>query len=112
MFAVIYRGFIYPQQEKHYQEAWHCIAKYFIEHCGALGSALHKTTEGEYIAYSRWPDKAKRDAVWGENANPVPENIQQAIKVLKMCIDLGKSYDEIEMHVIHVIDDFLLTTAV
>lgn len=39
MFAVIYRSYLKSGTETMYQEAWHTVANYFIEHCGALGSA-------------------------------------------------------------------------
>lgn len=42
MHAVIYRGFVYPEKEQEYIEAWQKIALYFIKHRGAIGSALHK----------------------------------------------------------------------
>ncbi len=70
MFAVIYRAYIKTGMEEEYQKYWHKIATYFIENCGALGSCLHKTEEGYWLAYSRWPDKATRDAAWPSDAAP------------------------------------------
>lgn len=64
MFAVIYRGSILPGKEDEYQQAWMLVATYFKECRGALGSCLHKSETGEWIAYSRWPDKQTRDASW------------------------------------------------
>lgn len=65
MFAVIYRGYVKPNKEKEYRQLWHQIATYFVEKRGALGSCLHKTKEGLWLAYSRWPDK-KRAMLLGQ----------------------------------------------
>jgi hypothetical protein len=76
---------------------------YFREHRGALGSCLHKTEDGLWLAYSRWPDKATRDASWPSEGSPndqLPVSIQQAILGIKACIDQDKKYPEICMDVI------------
>ena len=90
MFAVIYRSYILPGQEAEYQRLWHQIATYFVEHRGAIGSCLHKSNEGYWLAYSRWPDKATRDASWpGDDApsDVLPKNIRLAIIDIKKCAD-------------------------
>lgn len=62
MFAVIYRAYMKPGLEMEYQQAWRKVATYFVEHRGALGSCLHQAEDGMWLAYSRWPDQATRDA--------------------------------------------------
>ncbi len=104
MFAVIYRGFIHPEREKEYQSAWRLVAHYFVTERGALGSTLHKTEKGEWLAYSRWPTRALRDAAW-LSSNGVPQEINAAIHTLKECIDSTKPYEEIFME---VMDELLL----
>lgn len=83
MFAVIYRGYIQPDLEEEYQKHWKTVATYFVAQRGALGSTLHKSEEGLWIAYSRWPDKATRDASWPSDQEPVnekfPDEVQNAI---------------------------------
>lgn len=99
MFAVIYRGFVFLDREKEYQKAWRQVADYFVTHCGALGSSLHKSDEGEWIAYSKWPDKETRDASWiGEVG--LSDEIKLAIKNLRDCVDREKPYEEIAMNLI------------
>ena len=109
MFAVIYRGRIYPGTEETYQGLWHKIAKYFLEHRGAYGSCLHKTPDGDWIAYSRWPDKATRDASWPQNGDELSQTLDPDIKAaildLKSCIDKNYPFQEICME---VTDDLLL----
>jgi NTP pyrophosphatase (non-canonical NTP hydrolase) len=102
-FAVIYRGFIVAGSEKKYQEAWRKVATHFIQNCGALGSALHKTEEGEWIAYSRWPSQTLRDKFWGHPEN-LPKKIKEAVQQMKECADATKPRSEIRLE---VVDDLI-----
>ncbi len=45
-FAVIYRGYLKPGREDDYQNAWQSVAQYFITHRGAIGSCLHRASDG------------------------------------------------------------------
>jgi hypothetical protein len=90
LFAVLYQGYVKQGRELEYRTAWHKIASYFIEKRGALGSSLHRTDEGLWVAYPCWPDRATRDASWpGEDApsSALPHEIRQAIITLKDCIE-------------------------
>lgn len=100
MFAVIYRGFIYLEKEYEYRKSWSMVAKYFTDHCGALGSTLHKIGEGEYLAYSRWPDKETRDKYWGKSQPTLHPQIEKAIETLKSCLDIERQQPEIQLQVI------------
>jgi len=103
MFAVIYQSYLKPGREDDYQSAWHQIASYFVEKRGALGSCLHRTDDGKWIAYSRWPDKATRDASWpGENApsHELPAEIRQAILTIKECMDQDRKIPDICMDMV------------
>lgn len=107
MFAVIYRGYIQEGRETEYQKLWHTIARYFKEQRGALGSCLYCSEDGMWLAYSRWPDKATRDASWSNDSavsNELPSEIQQAIVDIKDCIDQERALPEIAME---VVDDML-----
>lgn len=86
MFAVIYRGYISAENEEEYKQLWKIIASYFIEKRGALGSRLHKTKSGEFLAYSCWPDKKTRDYSWPGDDAPneiLPKEIKHAIVKIK-----------------------------
>jgi heme-degrading monooxygenase HmoA len=61
MYAVIYRWRVAPQHEAEFQRRWHEGTKDIATHYGGGGSRLHKTNNGEWIAYARWPNKADRD---------------------------------------------------
>jgi hypothetical protein len=108
MFAAIYQSYLKPGREADYQKAWRIVASYFIEKRGAIGSCLHRTEQGIWVAYSRWPDRATRDASWpGENApsNELPLEIRQAILLIKDCMDQDRKIPDINMD---VVTDFLL----
>src|SRR5580692_3225161 len=103
MFAVIYRSYIKPGLEEEYQKLWNQIANYFIQYRGAIGSCLHKTEDGIWLAYSRWPDKATRDASWSSDhhcANDLPDDIKEAIVKIKDCGDQNRKLSEISMEVV------------
>lgn len=90
MFAVIYQGYLKPGRENECQEAWNKVARYFIASRGAIGSCLHRTPDGLWVAYSRWPDKETRDNSWpGENApsTELPLEIRNAVLTIKDCLD-------------------------
>lgn len=104
MFAVIYRGYVRTGLEQQYVLYWKIIAAYFVNERGAIGSTLHKSEDGMWVAYSKWPDKATRDASWTNNKDNVhsgfPANILEAINGLKQCLDLERQLPEICMEII------------
>src|SRR4029079_8393238 len=99
MFAVIYRSYIKQELEDEYQRLWHQVANYFIQHRGAIGSCLHKTEDGIWLAYSRWPDKATRDASWSSDSTlrDLPHAINEAILKMKDCSDQNRKLPDICM---------------
>jgi hypothetical protein len=106
MFAVIYRFKLKPSQEIIYKQYWDKIVNFFLENCGAIGSCLHKGIDNLWIAYSRWPDKATRDAAWpGDNTpnHELSHEIREAIITMQNIKaenqDL-EQYDEIFLEVI------------
>ncbi|MCF6775910.1 antibiotic biosynthesis monooxygenase [Thiotrichales bacterium 19X7-9] len=111
MFVVIYRVYVKKSKEDEYQKLWRKVASYFVEYRGAIGSVLHKTDQGFFLAYSRWPDKQTRDASWpGEDApsDVLPEDIRQSILEMKSCVDQENKLPEITME---VVDDLLFNQA-
>lgn len=112
MFAVIYRFKLKPHQETIYKECWSKIVRYFIEKRGAIGSCLHKGKDDLWVAYSRWPDKATRDASWpGDNdapnhelSNEIREIIQQMQAIKKENQDL-EQYEEICLDVVMAMEN-------
>ena len=112
MFAVIYQAYLKPGREAEYRKAWNTVAKYFVQQRGALGSCLHQTSDGIWLAYSRWPDKKTRDASWPreneKSSTELPPDICKAVLIIKDCLDQERKLPEIHME---VIDDLLLQTS-
>lgn len=101
VFAVIYQGTVKAGREAEYQQAWREVATYFMKHRGSLGSALHRTESGLWLAYSRWPNKATRDASWPKDNAPsteLPDEIRQAVLCIKECLE--SQLPEIAMEVV------------
>ena len=112
MFAVIYRFKLKPHQESIYKECWDKIVKYFMESRGAIGSCLHKGTDGLWVAYSRWPDKATRDASWpSDNApsNELPNEIRAVILKMQAIKEENQDLEQYEEICLDVIKDKLLS---
>lgn len=104
MFAVIYQGYLKPGGENEYQEAWNTVAQYFIECRGAIGSCLHRTSDGLWVAYSRWPDKKTWDNSWpGENApsEKLPLEVRNAVLTIKGCLDCDRRIPDLCMEVVN-----------
>ncbi len=105
MFAVIYQGYVKADCEAEYIKAWNLIATYFVQNRGSLGSSLHRGEKGLWVAYSRWPNKAIRDASWPRQdedpSNQLPLEIQEAILILKNCFE--NQLPEICLEIIHEI---------
>jgi hypothetical protein len=108
MIAIIYRGYLKPNREADYRRAWHIVASYFVEKRGALGSCLHQAADGMWVAYSRWPDKATRDASWPGDDAPsfdLPDKVREAIIVIQDSTDQDRKLPEI---CLDVVEDLLL----
>lgn len=57
-FAVLYRWRIDETKRQEFVEAWATVTREIREHCGGLGSRLHRTPDGLYCAYAQWPSRA------------------------------------------------------
>lgn len=91
MIGILYRFILKHGMESQFQDHWQKLQNFYINEKDALGSTLYKTQENLWIAYSRWPDKATRDAAWPGHNDPdtkLPEEIQQTIKDLKECVEV------------------------
>ena len=74
-----------------------------MEKRGAVGSCLHRTTDGLWVAYSRWPDKKTRDASWpGEQApsSELPQEIREAVLTIKNCLDETRKIPDLCLDVV------------
>lgn len=105
MFAVLYQTYLRPGKESEFQSAWQIVANYFITQRGALGSCLHQGENGLWVAYSRWPSRAVRDASWPQGkdlpSSELPENVRKAIISIKDCMDEDRKIPDICLEVVN-----------
>ncbi|WP_432452784.1 MULTISPECIES: antibiotic biosynthesis monooxygenase family protein [unclassified Agarivorans] len=57
MFVVLFRWKLDEQHIQSFKEGWSEIIHFNVDKCGALGSRLHKASDGTWISYSQWPSK-------------------------------------------------------
>lgn len=63
--------------EEKFIEHWGHLTEYIHREFGGLGSRLHKTFNGEYIAYAQWPDSNSRNAdhPWTQEGREIQESM-------------------------------------
>ena len=82
MFCIIYRFKVKAGKKTQFIEAWSEVTVAYKESCGALGSRLHKSDSGEYIAYAQWPSREVR-----ETAN-LPESVTKGpVVMMRECCE-------------------------
>ncbi len=97
MFIALYRWKVKEGQEKNFQEGWHRRTEEIYQHCGSLGSRLHKAEAGIWVAYAQWPDRRTYD-----KAQSIPVVDAKARMMFRESIE--EAYPDICMN---VIDDLL-----
>ena len=55
VFAIIYKWKVTQGKEKEFERLWRESTLIIMKEYNSLGSSLHKTTDGYYMAYARWP---------------------------------------------------------
>jgi heme-degrading monooxygenase HmoA len=61
MFAVIYRWQVAPGREAEFTKAWFRCSTQIKKRFGSYGSRLHRSDDGLFISYGRWPSAAARE---------------------------------------------------
>lgn len=61
MIIVLYKWRVDPSKEDVFAENWSVITRHYLEHCGSLGSRLHKGSDGFHYGYAKWPDNETRE---------------------------------------------------
>ncbi|WP_421807528.1 antibiotic biosynthesis monooxygenase family protein [Flagellimonas sp.] len=77
MYAVIYEFKVIQSQEEAFETLWQMVTEGFMQHAGGLGSRLHKTETGVYIAYAQWPDKKAWETAKQKLPKTATENLQR-----------------------------------
>jgi Antibiotic biosynthesis monooxygenase len=55
--VVVYRWIVDAGHENAFEQAWSSMTDIIRDRYGGLGSRLHRTTDGRFVAYAQWPDK-------------------------------------------------------
>jgi len=97
MFVVQYRWRLLPGTEDAFRAAWRAMTEAIRARHGTSGSRLHRTDDGELLAYAVWPSRQ----AW-EAARAQPSSDPQAGAAMRACI--AHSYDPTPLA---VIDDLL-----
>ncbi len=82
MFAVLYRWRVREDMELEFQRAWELLTREFRDRAGSLGSRLHRSAEGEWVAYAQWPSRE----VW-ESARVESAEGKAALELLSRAAD-------------------------
>ncbi|BDW93729.1 antibiotic biosynthesis monooxygenase [Muricauda ruestringensis] len=99
MYAVIYRFKVIQGKEVAFENLWRAVTKAFMAHAEGLGSRLHKTEAGVYIAYAQWPSKNH----WKSAKEKLPESDLEIIQNMNDCCETATV-----LHQMEVMDDLLV----
>ena len=69
-FCVIYRFKVRPGMEESFKEGWSRLTEAIRETRGGMGSRLHKTDNGWWLAYAQWPDRQHWESSQTANESP------------------------------------------
>ncbi|MGD2133418.1 MAG: antibiotic biosynthesis monooxygenase [Maricaulaceae bacterium] len=59
--VVLYRFDIKPDKEADFVAAWARLTDVIRQEHGTFGSRLHRSADGTYLAYARWPSREAFD---------------------------------------------------
>ena len=82
VFAVIYRWTLKPGTEDRFRDAWRTMTEAILARSGTSGSRLHRTDNGEVVAYAVWPSRERWEA-----AGKLPPASAEALTTMRDCIE-------------------------
>jgi heme-degrading monooxygenase HmoA len=85
--------------ELEFIDAWQKMTELIRDYEGGLGSRLHKSEKGEFIAYTQWPDKE----TWFTAGRKLPKEAEEVRNVMR------EKCSSIEtIHELSVVSDLLV----
>lgn len=97
MFCVVYRFHVRQDEEEQFQAGWKALTEILKAQNGALGSRLHRDSNGAWIAYAQWPD----EPTWSSCNNTSPE-AERARKLMSDSKVEGKETEVLfKLNVLH-----------
>jgi quinol monooxygenase YgiN len=77
-FYVLYRWRLHDGKEAVFERAWETITLRLRAERGALGSRLHRASDGTWAAYAAWPDRSAWER--SRQAGPVDERASSLLQ--------------------------------
>lgn len=94
----LFRWKIKTGKEEQFIKAWAYITVALRDHCGSLGSRLHKGNDGFYYGYAQWPSvEARAAAVWDN------DEMNDSRRLMKDAIE--ESFPDV---ILNPLEDFLI----
>jgi heme-degrading monooxygenase HmoA len=93
VFAIHYRWRLKPGTDETFCAAWRTMTEAIRASHGSNGSRLHRTDDGEYVAYAVWPSREAWQAALGQ----APSD-PAAAAAMRDCID--ESYGALPLEVV------------
>ena len=81
MFAILYRWKLKPGTEETFRDAWKAMTETIKAKYGTGGSRLHRTDDGDFVAYAVWPHREH----WGATGK-LPSTNPEASARMRACI--------------------------
>lgn len=101
-FTILYRWRLHPGKEQQFIEVWSRNTPEIIKRCGGLGSRLHKSEDGIWVAYAQWPDRATWEASY-----TVPEWDEAGSRLMEEAI-----FERLPRILLEPVADFLVAGSV
>ncbi|MEJ6080466.1 IS66 family transposase [Vibrio sp. 1-Bac 57] len=85
MLAVILEFDVIDGMEEQFKTSWAETTKLIYQHFGSLGSRLHHSENGKFIAYAQWPslDVYENDHYWPIDTNQARDRMRSTLKIGK-----------------------------
>jgi heme-degrading monooxygenase HmoA len=97
MFVALYQFKVKAGCEQEFCQAWHDGTEGIYAARGSLGSRLHRSDDGTYLAYAQWPSAEQFD-----KNDELPPGTKAALARMRDCCDSIAT-----LHRMNVIDDLL-----
>jgi heme-degrading monooxygenase HmoA len=77
-FIVLYRWRLHPGEEQSFIAAWSRVTELLRTQRGAIGSRLHRGSDGIWYAYAQWPNSEAREQAFA--LGPVDAEAKAAMR--------------------------------
>jgi len=99
MFCVIYSFEVKEGAKEKFISAWAAMTKLIKKYEGGLGSRLHQSGDGNYLAYAQWPSREK----WEGSGDLLPQEAEtHRAKMKEACHSIET------IHELQVVEDLLV----